>query len=593
MLRALCATIVLALALLPAPARAAQPDLPLDPRLDDMRAWIDRYSNDEGDLRRFYPLEISPQRQERMRAFLLDARRELAAVNFDALPRPQQVDYILIRTDIDAALGRLDHDASEFRRLSPMLPFTDQVLHFDALQRTLEPFDYADAARRLRALADSVSDAHSATRDRLKAQEEADTPADQPRITPELAYAASQQVDRLRRTLQDWVDYESAFNPEFDWWMSKPFESARDALNDYSKYLRESVAGVKGNDDDPLLGEPLGRQALIDEINSELLAYGPEELIAIGEAEFAWCEEQMRLAAAELGYDDPKEALEHVKGRYLPPGKQDEYVAELAHEAVAFCDDNDLVTISDLCRETWRIEMLSRQRQRFLPFAAYGGQSMLVAYPTGDMSHEEKLESLRGNNRHFTRIVTPHELIPGHHLQGFCADRFQTHRRRFSTPFYGEGWCLHWEMLLWDMNWAKSPEDRIGMLFWRMHRCARIIVSLKYHLEEMNTDEMIAFLTDRVGLEKSGATSEVRRYVSGGYGPLYQAGYMIGGLQIRALYKELVESGQMTARAFHDAVLQCNSIPIEMVRAELTDTPLSRDYAPQWRFAGEVPLDVE
>ena len=40
----------------------------------------------------------------------------------------------------------------------------------------------------------------------------------------------------------------------------------------------------------------------------------------------------------------------------------------------------------------------------------------------------------------------------------------------------------------------------------------------------------------------------------------------------------------MTPRAFHDAVLQENSIPIEMVRASLTKQPLTRDYKTNWRF---------
>jgi hypothetical protein len=59
---------------------------------------------------------------------------------------------------------------------------------------------------------------------------------------------------------------------------------------------------------------------------------------------------------------------------------------------------------------------------------------------------------------------------------------------------------------------------------------------------------------------------------------------MLGGLQLRALYRELVTSGKMTPRAFHDAVLQENSIPIEMVRASLTKQPLTRDFKSQWRF---------
>ncbi len=71
----------------------------------------------------------------------------------------------------------------------------------------------------------------------------------------------------------------------------------------------------------------------------------------------------------------------------------------------------------------------------------------------------------------------------------------------------------------------------------------------------------------------------------GGYGPLYQAAYMLGGLQIRGLRQELVQSGKMTNRQFHDAVIQQNSIPIEMVRAALTEVQLAPDYKTNWRFA--------
>ena len=135
-----------------------------------------------------------------------------------------------------------------------------------------------------------------------------------------------------------------------------------------------------------------------------------------------------------------------------------------------------------------------------------------------------------------------------------------------------------------------GPEDRIGMLFWRMHRCARIIVSLKFHMERMTPKEMIDFLVERVGHEKLTATSEVRRFIGGEYSPLYQCGYMIGGLQLRALRQQLVEPGPsgrapLTNKAFHDQLLTYGPIPIEMVRAGLLNTPLTRDWQPGWRFA--------
>jgi uncharacterized protein (DUF885 family) len=122
------------------------------------------------------------------------------------------------------------------------------------------------------------------------------------------------------------------------------------------------------------------------------------------------------------------------------------------------------------------------------------------------------------------------------------------------------------------------------MLFWRKHRCARIIFSLSYHTEEMTAEEAIDFLVERVGHERNNATAEVRRSIAGGYGPLYQAAYLLGGLQLRALHRDLVGSEKMTNRAFHDAVLRQGSIPIEMVRAALTEVALTREFTSSWRF---------
>ena len=128
------------------------------------------------------------------------------------------------------------------------------------------------------------------------------------------------------------------------------------------------------------------------------------------------------------------------------------------------------------------------------------------------------------------------------------------------------------------------------MLFWRMHRAARIVFSLNFHLGTMTPQDSIDYLVKRVGHEVDNATAEVRRSFSGQDGPLYQAAYMLGGLQIRALHRELVGSGKMTNRAFHDAVLKENRIPIEMVRASLSVQRLSKDFVSSWKFYGANPL---
>ena len=139
-------------------------------------------------------------------------------------------------------------------------------------------------------------------------------------------------------------------------------------------------------------------------------------------------------------------------------------------------------------------------------------------------------------------------------------------------------------MLLWDQGFAQTPEDRMGMLFWRSHRLARIIFSLRVHLGTMTPQQAIDMLVDRVGHERANAEAEVRRSFNGSYSPLYQAAYMLGGLQIRSLHEELVGGGVMSNREFHDAILQGGRMPIEMVRARLTGAELSRDYRANWKF---------
>ena len=280
----------------------------------------------------------------------------------------------------------------------------------------------------------------------------------------------------------------------------------------------------------------------------------------------------MKKASREMGHgDDWRAALEHVKTMYVEPGKQPALIRDLALEAVEYLDAHDLVTVPQLCRDSWRMAMMSPEQQLVNPFFT-GGEVISVSFPTASMPHEAKLMSMRGNNIHFSRATVFHEVIPGHHLQQYMTSRYKTYRRLFSTPFWTEGWALYWELLLWDKGFAKSPENRVGMLFWHMHRCARIIFSLSFHLEKMTPQQCIDLLVDRIGHERDNATAEVRRSFTTSYGPLYQAAYLLGGLQLRALHRDLVESGKMNDREFHDRILKENAIPIDMVRALLAET---------------------
>jgi hypothetical protein len=59
---------------------------------------------------------------------------------------------------------------------------------------------------------------------------------------------------------------------------------------------------------------------------------------------------------------------------------------------------------------------------------------------------------------------------------------------------------------------------------------------------------------------------------------------MTGAFQFYALKKELVDTGKITYKQYHDAVLQENSMPVEMVRAILTNQSLTKDFKTSWKF---------
>ena len=551
---------------------------PADPSVSPMRSLIERFRNDRGALERLYNLELSTNRVARLGRLFDDNLAALEQLDFKALDQAGRIDWLLFRNQLQFEKRELDYGARKTAEVADLIPFASTIIELEENRRRLQSQEPRASAERVAALSAQVKTVRERIEQQLK---DKSAPAAVP------GRRAAMAVDDLRGALREWNRFYADYHPSFTWWMKEPYAAADKALEEYAWYLREKLAGFKKGEDDPVIGDPIGRDALLDYLRAEMIPYTPEELIALAEKEFAWCESEMKRAADDLGFSgDWSKAMAHVSQLHVEPGEQPKMIKELADEAIAFLEARELVTIPPLAKETWRMEMMPPERQKVNPYFL-GGEVIQVSYPTESMSHEEKLMSMRGNNRHFSRATVHHELIPGHHLQGFMAQRYNTHRALFRTPFLVEGWALYWEMLLWDLKFPQSAEDRVGMLFWRSHRCARIIFSLKYHLGQMTAQECIDYLIKRVGHESRNATAEVRRSVAGDYSPTYQAAYMLGGLQIRALHKELVESGKMTNRDFHDAILRENSIPIEMIRASLTGQTLTPEFETSWRFYGE------
>ena len=540
-------------------------------------ALITQYAADQKTLGARFRIPLDHFGQEYRSQMLTGWDGKLAAIDFGKLDRDNQIDWLLLDSKIRHDRVSLARKEERNNAAKELIPYSAKLLRFCASKEHGTPLTAEEAAGVLDAI---TTQANELTKGLQKPEKDGDKKA----VTPTVAIDASVLLDQFTRQMQETHRYYEGYDPKYTWWAVKPFETAKQAMASHRKAIREKLASLDDSDADKIVGVPIGDEALLKELRYAWIPYSPQELIRIGEQEMKWCEDRFTETANELKLDgDWRKALEQVKSLHVEPGDQPRLIRELAWEAIRFLEGNDLISVPEMAKQGWRVEMMTPEAQRVNPYFL-GGDNIIVSFPTSTMTHSEKLMSLKSNNIHFCRATVHHELIPGHHLQYYALARYRPYREMFTSPFWMEGWALYWEMALWDMGFAQSPEDRVGMLFWRKHRAARILFSLNYQLGKWTAEECVKYLIDTVGHEPSAAAAEVRRSIMGGYGPLYQAGYMLGGLQLRALQREMVQAGKMTNREFHDAVLRENYIPFELLRAKMLNQPLSANQLPAWRF---------
>lgn len=547
---------------------------PLYEQTSEVNNLMVKYQADYGSLHRFYYMQSSPDRLQRLKELNQDYLAQLEAMDYPSLSTGASVDFLMFRRDVQEDLRQLTLEQEELVQVQQWLPFAPYLYEIERERRRGKSLDWQEVARKLN---DTGNDVEAITV-KLSATDAFDQ---------KLTKRASAVVKGIQKGIENIHSFYNEYDPLYTWWVPMPINRVDSLLTIYEKVMssKAKLITTQADDGSGIVGSPIGREEIIKQLEFEMIPYTPEQLIDLANKEFAWCDAELLKASQEMGFgNDWKAAQEKVKNSYVPAGKQPEAMMELYDQSVAFLKANDLITIPPIAEESWRMIMMSPERQKVSPFFL-GGETFIISYPTNTMEYDDRMMSMRGNNPHFSRSTVHHELIAGHHLQGFMNRRYKTYRN-FRTPFWTEGWALYWELLLWDMDFPRSPEDRIGMLFWRMHRCARIIFSLNYHMGKWSPQQCIDFLVDRVGHERANAEGEVRRSFTGGYGPLYQLAYLTGGLQFYALKKELVDSGKMTIKEFHDAVMQENAMPVEMVRAILTDQALPKDFKTSWKFYG-------
>ena len=270
--------------------------------LAEMQDSVRHYVVDNRTLSRAYDMAWSRTRFERMEQLYQEWAQRLPQLDFEALNQQGRIDYILLRNELGSEMDHLALQRQRLTEMEELLSFRSTIQDLESARAQMKPVDPQSAASQVTQLTERVkklkervekgkkpkdekkSEKTNDTSTATAPKEKKDKPEEPPlKVSPTLARRTASAVNEVKGTLKAWYSFYDGYQPDFSWWLKKPYDEANTALEAYAKYLKEEVAELKGKDEDPLLGDPIGRESLLRDLAHEMIPYTPEELIAIGE----------------------------------------------------------------------------------------------------------------------------------------------------------------------------------------------------------------------------------------------------------------------------------------------------------------------
>ena len=130
------------------------------------------------------------------------------------------------------------------------------------------------------------------------------------------------------------------------------------------------------------------------------------------------------------------------------------------------------------------------------PYAPEAKTILFLPVPAAHATAEQRTAFFRDFNRPFSRMIVPHELIPGHYVQlKYAARNPHKVRAMFPDPIYVEGWGTFCERLLLDQGWG-GARPRLAHLKKQLENIARTIVDIRVHTGNMSREEVTRFVKD-------------------------------------------------------------------------------------------------
>ena len=339
-------------------------------------------------------------------------------------------------------------------------------------------------------------------------------------------------------------------------------DDAKAALTAFEGHLTDDV--LPRSEGEGRLGADLFARKMRHTMRSETLT--AERILAAAEREFDVVRtELIRLArqlwprwrrGSPLPADDGavvREVLDAIADEHPRADELLDFCRAENTRIEAFCVERDLVGLVD--------EPLDiRWTPTFL--RAFGGAMLISPGPLDkgqkaffaitpmpdDWPPERKESYLREDNARMLRLLTIHEAVPGHYLQGVYANRTESLPRAiFSSGLFAEGWAVYVTQVMMDAGYG-ADDGALLLTHWKFYlrSVTNAIIDARIHTAGMTEDEAVALMVDGGFQEEAEARAKFdRARLSSTQLSTYFAGSMeMWDIELEARRRAAVEAGK-------------------------------------------------
>ena len=257
-----------------------------------------------------------------------------------------------------------------------------------------------------------------------------------------------------------------------------------------------------------------------------------------------------------------------------------DFARQTLAEATAFVREHDLVTVPD---DPVKIILMPEfQRGVAVAYADSPGpldkglDTYYAISPIPDEWSQEQVDSfLREYNDRMIHLLSIHEAMPGHYLEGaHSAKHPSTLRAVLRSGMFAEGWAVYTEDMMADAGYMDNdPLFRLVQLKFYLRAISNAILDQGVHVDNWTREQAMDLMTrGAFQQEREAAGKWVRAQLTSAQLPTYFVGAQEQFDMRKAVEAKLGDKFDL--KAYHDKVLSYGAPPVRFVRQLMLDEPI-------------------